>query len=70
MSGFVNVIMIGFSKIKKIITDSNCYYLHEFPWTVVSWFTEPIELKCLIFKSKVQTFDPKKIKYIFKTPKP
>ena len=38
----------------------------------VSWFTEfnlkkSIELKCLIFKSKLQTFDANK-KYIFKTP--
>ena len=41
----------------------------------VSWLTEfnekkSIELKCLIYKSKLQTFDAKKkVKYIFKIPK-
>ena len=67
--------MFRFLNVRAIITDNNYYYLHEFPWNVQGVMVHWIQLKKIDrvkifdYKRKLQTFDAKKVKYIFKTPK-
>ena len=44
--------MCQFLKIKAVITDNNCYYLHEFPWNVQGIMVHWIQVKTI---SRIKT---------------